>query len=414
MAVFTDDFTRSDADTWSSPWAEELGDWGIRSNRGRYIGDLTNPDEPDWAGINTEYPVLTTVDAGSGDMEVEWEAENLGWHTAYLVFRCVDENNTLLISGSVASKPVLRVERVVAGVRTIIGSWTAPGWRNERIKVRAVGTQITVYVAGVPLGTITESAHQTATRAGVGGTRVGYPAVEYTASAAFTDNFTRSDASTLGSPWTTFESSTWGIATNRANWQAGTGEIGAVVDLGSPFQTIEWDWTVLGNKALTYSIFGFEDSNNYWFITGLSAGADRIALYQRSGGTNTSKAGISGVTWGAGYRLKVETSPGPDGYGATIKVWSDGTLVLAPFHEGPPLGTKAGIGGFYWPGYLDLANTRWTRFYGKGNAGWWERRVGTGPSAYPPFLDRLKLKWFSAGPPNNGARHVGLVRGARG
>ena len=350
--ILTDTFDRADADSLGSPWVDVAGDWGVRSNNGRYIGGLEYPGSPGWpGGLAPSVDVASLVDVGSADMAVEWDLTPGSPHARRL-FRASSATNGLAIASQLESPDTLAIYRLDDSpyANSLERSISAPGWQSERVRVECVGSTVSVYVAGDLVGSPTITAKATLTKAGIGGNAIGWDPT-----GAFSDSFTRSDASTLGSPWTA-HAGTWGIDSNRAKYVSGTGTGAATVDLGSPIQTVEWTWSALA-KGPSFHIFRFSGPTNFWFVAGTGSSATTLYLFQRSGVTDHLWATATGVTWGPGSTLRVEAGA------SDIKVYSGGTLVIT-HTVSPGYGSRAGIGGNMDD--ANLATTRWSSFSGEG------------------------------------------------
>lgn len=408
--AFEDTFARADGPL-GSPWVEfsdgtaTTTTWGIDTNRAVYMGDILYPGHPDWPGdpaVNTT-SVGATVDVGSPNMAVEWdsiETTNVRRH----IFRYKNPTSWLAVASTGGNRDTMYLVARNGGTTTTLATTTVTGWQQKRVRVEAVGTQIDVYVDGTHAMTATSSHNLTETRAGIAGMPRGYPG------GTFTDNFTRADASTLGAPWTE-HSGTWGIDTNRAVYltpmPAGTNIRAATIDLKSPIQTVEWEWTAL-EKGPSYHAFRYQDINNFWFVSGTGSPTTTMYLFQRSGGTSTIRATATGVTWGPGYRLRIEAGA------SKIEVFSDSTKVISHTVTAPVnAATRAGISGNAASGG-GLNLTRWTRFWAEGQSIDYE--------TFPQSVDNgVRLTglhwtrfWASKWPIRKGSRLLGCGRGRRG
>ena len=372
--IFTDTFDRADnLSSLGSPWTTHAGPFGVVSSDGRYTGDLTYPGKSDWpGGADPTAMKAATVDVGTADMIVEWDATPASGHR-YLLFRYTDPSNTLavLASSSVPDTMLLR-----GGGGTIASAYS-PGWQTKRIKVTTLGTKVRVYADDVLTIDAVTSANLTATRAGIGGNAIGWDPL------SFSDSFTRSDASSLGSPWTV-TGGTWGIASNRARWLSGTGIGEAIVDLGSPVQTVEWTWSALA-KGPSRQIFRYLSHSDYWFVSGTVSDGNKMYLISRAGGI---VATATGVTWGPGSTLRVEAGE------SDIRVYSAGTLIIThTVSSAVTPGGGAGIGG-----NMDdplLPNTRWASFSGAGSDT--DSLLSPGGSV-GPWLNDVHWNRFHCGP----------------
>jgi hypothetical protein len=160
---------------------------------------------------------------------------------------------------------------------------------------------------------------------------------------AFSDDFTRADASTLGSPWTE-HAGDWGILSNRGRCTSDSGNsddlVWATVDGGRPTQLVEWEMTDW-QKGPVYLVFRFVDTDNLWFLAGTNNDEETLFVFRRLAGVESMEAIATGVTWGAGYRLSVVTTP------SRIRVYVDNTEVndlnVASSVHGAA--TRAGLGG---------------------------------------------------------------------
>lgn len=181
---------------------------------------------------------------------------------------------------------------------------------------------------------------------------------------SFTDNFTRADAATLGSPWEEYAQSgtaDFGVLDNRGRTTrstAGVVRIAAVVDLGTSIGTSEWDLTTWP-KGPVYSIFRFVDLDNYWSVSGTATNAGTMYLFRMIDGSSTMMGTATGMSWGAGHRLSVEDT------GSLITVKVNGVVVpaLTSSDTTHSTATRSGIGGNAQTAAAPLASARWSRFY---------------------------------------------------
>ena len=350
--MFTDTFDRSDnASTLGAPWTTHAGQFGVVSSAGRYTDELYYPGKTGWpGGSSPRVPSAATVDVGSADMAVEWDSTPAaGGH--YRLFRFAAPDSSLSIGESSGDRDLIVLDEVTPAGSVMVASASSPGWQTKRVRVEAVGSAISVLVDGVVVISSTSTYNQTATRAGIGGNAIGWDPL------TVTDTFDRSDnASTLGAPWTS-HAGTWGIASNLARYVSGSGVGAAMVDLGSPVQHVEWDWTALA-KGPSYHLFRYRDSTNFWFVSGTGGNPTTMFLFHQSGVSATLEATATGVTWGPGATLTVEAGE------TSIKVWTGSTLVINHSTASVDRGTRAGIGGNM--NDADLATTRWSRFSGQG------------------------------------------------
>jgi len=347
--IFTDTFDRADnLSSLGSPWTTHAGQFGVVSSDGRYTGELYYLQKAGWASI---VPVAATVDVESSDMAVEWDAGLVSGHH-WRVFRFASTNSTLLIGAdSSAPNDIFLMERTGPGFDSPIGAGFSPGWQSKRVRVEALGSSISVYVDGVLTLSGTSSYNSSATRAGIGGNAIGWQPT-----GAFTDTFGRADSSSLGSPWVV-GAGTWGIESSRAKYVSGVGIGAATVDLGSPIQNCEWEWTALA-KGPSYNIFRYSDPSNFYLVSGTGANPSTVYLFRQSAGSSTVLATATGVTWGPGATLRVEAGE------SSIKVWTGSTLVFDYSTPVDIYGSAAGIGGNMSDPLM--VNTRWSRFYGNG------------------------------------------------
>ncbi len=175
---------------------------------------------------------------------------------------------------------------------------------------------------------------------------------------SFLDEFDRADAATLGSPWS-IDAYTFAIDTSLAKvTTTGTVVAVATVEADAPDMAIEWDMTVWP-KGPVYAIFRYVDTSNYWFVCGTNSSSDPMYLFRVVGGVSTMMESTTGVTWGAGYRLRVETAQTGE-----ISVQVDDVVKLSRFDSVHATATRAGLGGycvtFGTSPYLSTA--RWSRF----------------------------------------------------
>ena len=392
--IFIDTFDRSDNPAaLGAPWTTHAGQFGVVSSEGRYTDELYYPGKPGWpGGALPRVPVAATVDVGSSDMAVEWDSTPAaGGH--YRLFRFAAPDSSLLVGESSGDRDLIILEEVTPTGNTLIESTSSPGWQAKRVRVEAVGSTITVLVDGVEVISAFSTYNLTATRAGIGGNATGWDPL------AVTDTFARADASTLGAPWTS-HTGTWGIASGEAKYVSGSGIGFATVDLGSPVQELEWDWSALA-KGPSYQVFRYTDQSNCWFVSGTGDTPTTLYLFRRAGGTDTIKATATGVTWGPGDTLRVEAGE------SSIKVWSGSTLVIdhaASVDRGP----FAGIGGNMSD--ANMPTTRWSRFAGQG--------VDTelslqGEPGGGPWLDDIQWTRFACSEwplRRRGRRGFGLIR----
>lgn len=348
MPPFLDQFDRVDnAGSLGAPWTVHAGQFGVLGSDGRYTGDLYYPGK---AGYSARPAVAATVDVGSADMIIEWDSgPATAGHERLFRFAAVD--STLLV-GESRDRTVLVLVAVTPSSSTVLGTTHVSGWQTTRVRVIAEGTSIKVWTDDVLRISATSSVNVTATRAGIGGSAIGWQPT-----GAFTDTFTRANSSTLGSPWTEHRG-VWGILSNRARNASGSGTLSATVELGSPIQVCEWDWSAL-SKGAAQQAFRFKDNNNFWFVSGNGTIPGNVYLFRRGGGFESIAATATGVTWGVGSTLRVSAED------TRIRVWSGSTLIINHATTDVGEGTRAGLSG-YNGGGNEILSTRWSRFAGEG------------------------------------------------
>ncbi|TXG76813.1 hypothetical protein E6P97_02795 [Patescibacteria group bacterium] len=185
---------------------------------------------------------------------------------------------------------------------------------------------------------------------------------------SFTDTFARADAPTLGPPWVEFAqsgSAQMGVLSGEARSAAAAGSdivVGAYVDLGMRIQRVEWDMSNWP-KGPVFSFFRFINLSNCWFVSGTGSNPTTMHLFRRTGGVESLRATVNGVSWGAGHRLIVEDT------GSTITVKINNTAIpgLTTNDNAHGNATMAGIGGNSRSsgggGGPYLQPARWTRFH---------------------------------------------------
>lgn len=119
--------------------------------------------------VNTSTTSIHVIDIGVSDLEVSLllGATNSATRRGGICFRVVDTANYLRLwyDGT-----AIRVTQVVAGVGTVlVSTGTTGAIGGSTIRVRAVGDDITAWVAALPPVQATTTAHLTATKVGVGG-----------------------------------------------------------------------------------------------------------------------------------------------------------------------------------------------------------------------------------------------------
>lgn len=160
--------TMGNADT-GQPWVPLAGTWGIDANRA-YSVDAATDDRQ------------VAVDAANADATVEVDMAVLdAIGGGGLLFRAVDANNYWLF---VAEPEIPRwvLYKRVSGTYTLVASFAQAG-ATGRLLVTASGSAITCKLDGATLMSVTDTAHQTATRHGLRVYRFG------SASANRFDNF---------------------------------------------------------------------------------------------------------------------------------------------------------------------------------------------------------------------------------
>lgn len=188
---------------------------------------------------------------------------------------------------------------------------------------------------------------------------VGSQQVWPAASSGFTDNFTRTDAITLGDPWVA-HLGTWGITSNQGYVTAANNlEPTASVDVGSADMIVEWELSVTSHGYVYYP-FRMADGSNYLFITNSAVFPNRIFLFHRTGGSNTQIGGFTTVAgWAAADNtIRVEAE------GTEIRIYINGLLVDTRTgitqHQ---TATRAGLAGFTGTIADSVRAARWTRFH---------------------------------------------------
>ncbi len=176
----------------------------------------------------------------------------------------------------------------------------------------------------------------------------------------FQDTFTRSNGR-FSYPWRA-EASFFAVSSNAGVHDNTTASSIAMttVDLGVPSFIIEWNMTTWP-KGPVRSFFRYVDTNNYWCVTGTNSTATTMYLAKVVAGSFTIVATATGVTWGAGSTLRVETNA----VTGLITVLVAGSVVSALTTTSTEFATatQAGIGGNRGVGIPDINAARWTRFY---------------------------------------------------
>jgi len=177
---------------------------------------------------------------------------------------------------------------------------------------------------------------------------------------SFTDTFMRADNSTLGSPWIV-RNLTFGITSNTGYYTGSVTSARAIatVDVGSANQVVEWDLSVWPKGPVECS-FRYVDLNNFWYVGGSSSQPGTVVLVKKIAGSESVVATQTGVTWGVGTRLRVETS------GEDIIVKAGGVTLSSLSTTSSDLATTgihAGIGGWAAAATPHLRAARWSRFY---------------------------------------------------
>ena len=131
------------------------------------------------------------------------------------------------------------------------------------------------------------------------------------------------------------------------------------VDFGVPSLAIEWEMTTWP-KGPVRSMFRIADDLNYWWVGGTNDTATTMFLVKTIAGTGTTVATATGITWGVGHVLRVETDA-PTGL-ITVKV--NGSVISALTTTSTELATAsgAGFGGNRAVATPDLNAARWSRF----------------------------------------------------
>lgn len=152
----SDDYNRADSATTLNTsssghaWTALAGTWGITSNAG-YL--------PSGANESVAY-----LEASDADVTIEVKCTGTSLSRQGLAFRVVDINNFLIwyfIGGNI------QCWKQVANGWTQIASAAVTAAQNDIIKVVLSGTSIDLYHNGSLKASITESAHQTATKHGM-------------------------------------------------------------------------------------------------------------------------------------------------------------------------------------------------------------------------------------------------------
>jgi hypothetical protein len=155
-SAFTDDFNRANSSTLGNSWTEVNGDWDIVSNKLRL---LTNT-----ASNNNRVQRQSTTDT-RGYVQALFDTTVTGMG---LLWRYTDSSNYWRLYAN-AAFATMSIEKVVAGVTTDMGStgsFTYPD-TGSTVKVEYEGNNHRVYLNGKLVVTVTDSAHNTATRSGI-------------------------------------------------------------------------------------------------------------------------------------------------------------------------------------------------------------------------------------------------------
>lgn len=153
---FSDDFNRADGalgvSTSGHAWTVQVGTPTVVTNRYEG-GDSGNQ--------------IATVELASADFNA-FEADLLqSLSDIFNLFRWVDNSNFLIAGFNAASSTDLELYKMVATTFTQLGVYAA-GVRG-RVRVKAIGDALEVFLAGVSRLSVTEAAHQTATKIGFWG-----------------------------------------------------------------------------------------------------------------------------------------------------------------------------------------------------------------------------------------------------
>lgn len=160
---------------------------------------------------------IATVDLGTDIQTVEWDlAASVNYGMFFDIFRYKDANNFWFVCGSSSDHTKMYLFRRLGGTDTLMATASGVTWGpGHDVRVEAGASSIIVKLDGVTKITHSTTAPGSAwSRAGMlsGDARNRF---ERFAGNAFTDNFTREYASTLGSPWT---ESSWGIGYTLSRW----------------------------------------------------------------------------------------------------------------------------------------------------------------------------------------------------
>lgn len=158
---FLDVFARSSS-SLGPAWRDEVLTFGANGSAGYYMGSPVSLTGG------------TTVDLGTPDMAVEWDLSNWPKGPVQNYFRFTDIDNNWFVTGTSApgSGGIIYLFTRVAGVESVIATATGQTWgAGYRLRVEAIGNDITVKIDGTTVAALTTSSStfNTATRAGFGG-----------------------------------------------------------------------------------------------------------------------------------------------------------------------------------------------------------------------------------------------------
>lgn len=152
----SDDFSEADGTSLSGKatdtgqsWVQTSGTWTVQTQKAKCVAVAANQ--------------IVQVESGLADCTV---SATIVWGEQYpgLTFRFVDASNFWLCLFN-SSNTAIQLSKFVAGAQTVVA--TAACTASPLMKVELSGSTIKAYIDGALLTTVTDSAHQTATKHGL-------------------------------------------------------------------------------------------------------------------------------------------------------------------------------------------------------------------------------------------------------
>ncbi|MBL7495115.1 RHS repeat protein, partial [Frankia sp. CNm7] len=312
-------------------WEVLSGTWGINSNNA-YLATA--------AVLKPSVAVLPAPPDGLVRFTAPTAQDNVG-----VAFRVQDVDNLWALTVKPSTNSLVLVKRV-GGTTSTAATFTGVCCAaNDVFAVRMVGSTLTVYRNDRVVGTHTDSALSTATKAGLYATGIGSGRIGSVTivSEAHRDVFTSANSSTTlgttddGETWKTstgLGAGTWGISSNQAYLATASGNRNVATVPAAADGAFTFKLPVA--QAGLGLAFRYADADNYWRLVAQPS-SGTWQLVKRVAGTETLVAtSSSGLCCTASDTLKVIT------YGESIIVQRNGTQILSASDPAVFYGSRAG------------------------------------------------------------------------